>query len=73
MSSRDRVVLSPVEQLLQGVGAGRVEKPTDADRMSSTAHTSAGTTEESRLRASDTVKGRREIKTFSAPIAGVSP
>ena len=27
MSSRDRVVLSPVEQLLQGVGAGRIEEP----------------------------------------------
>jgi hypothetical protein len=27
MSSRDRVVLSPVEQLLQGIGAGRIEEP----------------------------------------------
>src|SRR5882762_9893898 len=26
MSSRNRVVLSPVEQLLQGIGAGRAEK-----------------------------------------------
>ena len=26
MSSRDRVVLSPLEQLLQGVGAGRIEE-----------------------------------------------
>ena len=27
MSSRDRVVLSPVEQLLQGINAGRIEEP----------------------------------------------
>src|SRR5690349_3189150 len=27
MSSRDRVVLSPVEQLLQGIDAGRIEQP----------------------------------------------